>query len=109
MSSNPPSAPGAPQGGGEEKALPAPLNIAPFDIVGSPFASTRGSVENSIREGCGDGTLCVSISTRIDPSFTRKPDSTIRDCEVVDIDQNTPIRRGDTVTFTLAEPCTDPG
>jgi hypothetical protein len=80
----------------------SPLNILPIDIKGSSWAETGAATLEKLREGCGDGTLCVSVLTPTDPNAEVDPQI---DCQVLEISNPNPPLRGGTMTFTLSDPC----
>lgn len=83
----------------EPMAKGSPLDIAIFTVVGAPFAVNQAFIEGEIIRACG-GTLCVIVKVEFAPGG---PQSLT--CGVAAIDQPNPTKVGDTITFTLGEPC----
>ena len=88
-------------GGG---ALGSPLRIPRFQQVGTNFQDQREGIEAAIRQACQDGTLCVTVTTAVDPSV-KDPDPDVEPaCRIVKVPSGT-VARGSTITFVVAAPC----
>lgn len=79
----------------------SPLDIPTFAVTGVPYAENRDYIEGEIARACG-GSRCVAVKLVYSPGT---PES--ENCTVDTIDQPKPIYAGDTITFTLGEPCED--
>jgi hypothetical protein len=77
----------------------SPLDIPSFTITGAPYSVNKDFVEGQIDNACG-GSQCVTVRIVYSPGT---PESL--SCTVDTIDQPNPIYAGDTITFTLREPC----
>jgi hypothetical protein len=77
----------------------SPLDIAIFNVEGAPYSENQAFIEDEIIRACG-GTSCVNVVIQYAPGTPQN-----LDCEVATIDQPSPTFAGDTITFTLNEPC----
>ena len=77
----------------------SPLDIPTFTIIAAPYSVNKGYVEGEIARACG-GSQCVTAKIVYSPGT---PESL--SCTVDSIDQPKPIYAGETITFTLREPC----
>ena len=77
----------------------SPLDIPTFAVEGVPYSENEGYIEGEIARACG-GSRCVTANLVYSPGT---PES--ETCIVDTSDQPDPIYVGDTITFTLREPC----
>jgi hypothetical protein len=100
--------PGAPKKTDSKDVPTAPINIPPiFDKQGLPIDTVRASVESEIRDACGNGELCVTVTVGQgdNDTFTQCQYVTSNPQSFSDQEQFT-LQRGSTLTLlTGPRPC----
>lgn len=88
-------------------AAPSPETVTVPDlagILGSTYEGQLPHIEDHIREACGDGTLCLTPTTRVARS---RDDPSLRPCTILGIEPapGASVERGSGLVFVVNRPC----